>query len=123
VRALAGGIVFGGDGRPRAVELFGSPGARESLQRMQAESPFVSGQGRQRRRAAHVRDPRPGQDGGGNARDRGIGHAEQHQIRARRRRRRPRGPVPSASRGRLPTRPRPMTFTAENIVLPTDHST
>ena len=70
-----------GDRGPGAVELLGPARARERLQRVDAEAALVRGERGERRRAAHVRDPRAGLDAGRDLGDRAVGNAEQHELR------------------------------------------
>jgi hypothetical protein len=48
---------------------------------MEREAPAVRLEGRQRRPAAHVRNPRAGLDPCGDLGDRAVRHAEQHDVR------------------------------------------
>ena len=71
---------LGRDGAPGAVELLGAAPQREGLQRMDAEAARVRSERGERRRAAHVRDPRAGGDVRRRLADRPVGNAEQHEL-------------------------------------------
>ena len=74
-------VALPGDGRPGAVELLGPAIVGEGLERVEREPPHVRRERVQRRAAAHVRDPRPRLDSGGDLGDRAVGHAEKDDVR------------------------------------------
>src|SRR5215213_6677047 len=71
---------LGRDGGPGSVELLGPAGARERLQRMNAEAQLVRRERAQRCRSAHVGNPRARVEGTRHGRDGRIGYANQHQL-------------------------------------------
>jgi len=74
-------VGFGGHGRPRAVELFGSSGAGEGLQRMDAETSHMRCERGERGRSADMRHPWARRDVGCHVPNRRIWHAQQDEIR------------------------------------------
>ena len=81
VADLARLVRLGGDRREGAVELLGAARARERLQRVEAEAALVRLERGERRRAAHVRDPRARRDRRRDLRDRAVGDAEEDELR------------------------------------------